>query len=176
MTIRFLRGPSQDLRRSTIDNTKLIEALQQAEVIPLGPATRGTRYRVDSSMIDNEKLISHLVDADGRRTELLAQEIRESAQGVYHGKQSAAPMPTITHPPNGWMRVAAEFIFTKKTVRGVFEPLIADQAYEWSEAVAEGRVWKVRWLTIKYAALFGVGALAQALSALKVIAAVWKSG
>lgn len=68
-----------------------------------------------------------------------------------------------------------EFAFSKKTFEGVFEPLVAEQAFEWMEVVADNRVWKLQWLRVKHPIDFALHILAQwPLSALKTIMTVWK--
>jgi hypothetical protein len=78
-------------------------------------------------------------------------------------------------PVGGWTRTVSEFLFSKKTFEGVIEPLIADQAGEWSEATAQGRAWKARWIRVRYAYIFVLHLGAQApLSVVKAVMEMWK--
>lgn len=81
----------------------------------------------------------------------------------------------IIRCPGKTARDISEFLFSKKTFKGVFEPLLADQASEWSEAIADHRIWKARWVRVRYAYTFAAHLLAQApLSLAKVIIETWK--
>ena len=106
---------------------------------------------------------------------VLSDELKiQVLQTPHQGTDVSRAKRGIIRPPNPWMRGVAEFLFAKKTFQGVFEPLMADQAYEWSEAVIEGREGKARWISIKYAVWFGLHSLAQGLSALKILVETWR--
>jgi len=78
--------------------------------------------------------------------------------------------------PGRWIRAVTECLFARQTFEGVFAPLLADQAKEWSDAIVQGRPWKACWIRLRYAYLFARHFVLQSpLSMLKVVLEVWRA-
>lgn len=82
----------------------------------------------------------------------------------------------IVAPPGRLLRRFAEFVFTKKTMREVFEPTLVDFEMEYLEALQDGNVWKIRWVRIRGYWSFWSAVVAQApLSLLKRLFELWRA-
>lgn len=54
----------------------------------------------------------------------------------------------------------SEFLYSTKTQREIFEPVIADWQEEYFEALSKEEVWKARWINVRYTYAF-LGAMWQ---------------
>lgn len=81
----------------------------------------------------------------------------------------------IYHPPGHFLLQIAEFVCSKKTFTGVLEPTIHDLREEYNEALAEGRVWKARFVRVRgYWAFFNAAGLMTAVGIGKKVVQLWK--
>ena len=67
----------------------------------------------------------------------------------------------IELPPGARLWSIAEFIYSKKTYETVFEPSLRDLQDEYYEALAQGRVWKAKWVRIRHYWAFVSAVVAQ---------------
>lgn len=66
------------------------------------------------------------------------------------------------HPaPGGQLRRLARLLFTRRTFRLVFEPLLADMHLEYVEALANGSLAEARLIRAKYTLAFGAAVLGR---------------
>lgn len=62
---------------------------------------------------------------------------------------------TIKVPPGARLFAIVEFLYSPADVEGTFEPLVADWRKEYFDAVHQDRLWKARWISIRYVVRFG---------------------
>ncbi len=91
------------------------------------------------------------------------------------GRKRRFAVSQIDMPPGSWMRSVAQFLFSKRTVELVFEPLVADYRHEVFEAMVSKskpgtlrRIGIRHWLGFAIALLLTAGAnIGQVVRALK---------
>lgn len=81
----------------------------------------------------------------------------------------------LSRPVGFRIRSIAEFLFSKKTFKGVFEPILEDLRFEYHEALATERRWRARWLRAIYGWSFVQAVVAQAqVSLVQLVVRIWK--
>lgn len=60
----------------------------------------------------------------------------------------------IKNAPGSKLLSFADFFWPPKTVKQVFEPLIADWRTEYFDALKQGRIWKAQWISVRYRIAF----------------------
>ena len=81
----------------------------------------------------------------------------------------------IKKPPGNFLNCAAEFLFSKKNYKHIFQPLISDMREEYYEALAEGRTLKAKWINASYWCTFFITIVLHGFSSvLKVIEKIKK--
>lgn len=56
----------------------------------------------------------------------------------------------IKRAPGTGLISLVEFLYPPKTVEGVFRPLVADWRIEHFDALQANRIWKARWVSLRY--------------------------
>ena len=88
-----------------------------------------------------------------------------------HGIETGASM-RIARPPGSLLATISEFVFSKKTLEQIVNPIIADMQKEYCEALAAKRSYKAAWVRVRYCWSF-----AKALglySLLKAVIEMWR--
>lgn len=82
---------------------------------------------------------------------------------------------SIVLPPGTRLHVWTSFFYSRKTMERVFQPMLADMRDEYYAALAEGRIWKARWVRCAYywAFLKSIG-LHSLVTTVKEVASLWK--
>lgn len=78
----------------------------------------------------------------------------------------------ICQPPGSLLRSVSEFVFSKKTLEYVIDPIIADMQAEYFEALAAKRPYKAAWVRLR-----GYWSFAKAVglySLLKAVVEMWR--
>jgi hypothetical protein len=60
------------------------------------------------------------------------------------------PSSLIGRAPGTTFHSVVDFLYSPKTVRETFEPIIADWRVEYFEALSQKKVWKTRWICVRY--------------------------
>lgn len=69
----------------------------------------------------------------------------------------------------------AEFLYCRRTMERVFDPMLADMLDEYLEALANGRLWKARWIRFRYYLDLGrVVGLKSIVDVVKEVVGLWK--
>jgi len=55
----------------------------------------------------------------------------------------------ITYSPGWTLTRWIDFLFSKKSVDQIFQPIIADMQLEYFDALSEDRMWKARWVAAR---------------------------
>jgi hypothetical protein len=81
----------------------------------------------------------------------------------------------IGNAPGAKLLRIADFLCSSKSVKLTFEPLIGDLQSEYFEALTKQRIWKARWVRLRYCfAFLGAMGLNKIFSVVKVIkSATW---
>ncbi len=56
----------------------------------------------------------------------------------------------IEKAPGTNLLTIADFFFSSKTVEQTFKPIVSDWRVEYFEALKQGRIWKARWVSMRY--------------------------
>jgi hypothetical protein len=98
---------------------------------------------------------------------LIAFDLLIPALKRYWGKPSKPP---------GWRLIGlADFLYSKRTLHLVFEPLVAELQYEYFEALKERRIGKCFWVRVRGYFGFWQTVVAQVpLSLWDTVSAIWK--
>jgi hypothetical protein len=89
--------------------------------------------------------------------------------------RSLSSIRGIKKAPGQVLLSFVDFLFSPKTVKHTFKPLIADWRYEYFEALKQGRSWKARWISVRYRFSFiNAMTLSKVFSLLKQIKSVSK--
>jgi hypothetical protein len=93
-------------------------------------------------------------------------------------KQLVAPRPKLLVPPGARARRALEWLFTKKTMTNVFEPILADMQAEWMAAMIAKQDGRAKWIAVRGMLSLGRALVAETGLGLigDVVAAVRKLG
>lgn len=78
-------------------------------------------------------------------------------------KKSNISSARIKRAPGSILISLVELLYSPKTVEHTFKPIVADWRVEYFGALQQGRIWKARWISIRYIYNF---ALAMGLSKL----------
>jgi hypothetical protein len=57
--------------------------------------------------------------------------------------------PQLVTPPGSRIRSLLQFIYSKRSMALVFDPLLADVQSEWLEATIANHCWHARWITVR---------------------------
>jgi hypothetical protein len=55
-----------------------------------------------------------------------------------------------TQPPGGGLLRVVDFFYSAVAVENIFKPIVVDWRTECFEALAKGRIWKARWINVRY--------------------------
>lgn len=79
---------------------------------------------------------------------------------------------SIVRPPGWLLNRFADFVYSKKTVTEVVNPILSDMQVEYCDALAENRIWKARWVRIRgYWSFWKAMAL---FNILRAVADIWR--
>lgn len=82
---------------------------------------------------------------------------------------------SIFKPPGSTFLNFANFLYSKKTYKKIFEPIISDMREEYFEALQDNRKWKARYIKIIYSISFIQTMIAHAgISVFKLAKDIWK--
>jgi hypothetical protein len=56
----------------------------------------------------------------------------------------------VERAPGATLHSVVDFLYSQKTVKETFEPIIADWRFEYFEALSQKRIWKARWICVRY--------------------------
>jgi hypothetical protein len=56
----------------------------------------------------------------------------------------------VAAPPGSRLFAFVDFFYSSKTVNLTFLPILADWRTEYYEALKQGRLWKARWISVRY--------------------------
>lgn len=73
--------------------------------------------------------------------------------GIFFGYQLASSIldeERIIKPPTFYANKFAWFLYSTKTQKEIFEPIIADWQKEYFEALSRNEIWKARWIKVRY--------------------------
>lgn len=95
---------------------------------------------------------------------------------IRHAGQSPSSRPKNTAPgigkaPGSRLLALVEYLYSPKTVEGVFKPIIADWRTEYFDALKEGNRRKAAWIRVRYTFGFVMAmGLSKLLSVLRSVA------
>lgn len=75
----------------------------------------------------------------------------------FHGNNSISRKQyssLIESLPHSFLLKLANFFFSSKNVKEIFEPIISDWQEEYFEALFKKEIWKARWISIRYYYVF----------------------
>ena len=82
----------------------------------------------------------------------------------------------IIIPPGTRLRGILGFVYSKKTMLQVFDPILADMQAEWQEALVAHVIWKARWVRVRgYYSLAKAASLYSLVGLLKQAVGLWKA-
>ncbi len=139
-------GPFRELReRERLEQAQVQGLEQKLEERP--PTLRMVRRK-------REQRKRFLRTADMKREERQEQRVPDIDLDM-------SRPPSIHRPPGFKLQAFGEFTFSRKTYRNVLEPALEDLQSEHTEALAEDRLWKARWVRIRGTGAFWAAAVAQ---------------
>lgn len=157
--------------RAPDDLTPDKDNLIQQSHFNFGPGDGFTVEELDELELTAEEaaaLDSIQKEADAENTEWRSMGLKRIK---LLGMETDASM-RIARPPGSLLATISEFVFSKKTLERVVNPIIADMQAEYCEALAAKRPYKAAWIRVSYCWSF-----AKALglySVLKAVVQVWR--
>jgi hypothetical protein len=83
---------------------------------------------------------------NGRELTRQIKEIEELRQVLMKQRRREKRVHLMMHPPGSRLLAIADFLYSQKTYRLTFEPIIVDMRDEYFAALNKRRIWKARWM------------------------------
>lgn len=94
---------------------------------------------------------------------------------LFESWRAARAREIVTYTPGWTLSRWIEFLFSRKSVDQIFQPIIADMQVEYIDAIAARRYWKARWVAARGYATFWYALVLQVLAlALQIFAPLAK--
>ncbi len=169
-----LRRTAEDIRRmqEALARSPMLEGLRRTqEILHDSSLTvhRALRQTDRSTALDcrvghtGNRPVAHVTETATAREE--AQErrrrLREFRQTATNRLVRLASRRRVRRPIGSSLRGFAEFVVSKKSYEQIYDPLINDLRFEYCEALAENRRWKVRWVRVRGYGSFFAAALSH---------------
>ena len=88
----------------------------------------------------------------GKEIERTSKEINKQKTPInFETRKSLRHIKLL--PSALWLKIVI-FLYSSKTVREVFEPIVADWQEEYFEALFKKEIWKARWINVRYTYAF----------------------